>query len=138
MNLTTINNIHFNFQIVGKETPQEDWLHVKISYQGNGLKHSYTDPAIMTNELKELIDWLTSIYLNHQTERRFTPIDQMIDFRFFGYKEGLAKIQIQLHYQYNNTGENLKLNFLINKMKILDWIVELKRSYNYYTPPIVM
>jgi len=59
MNLTTINNIHFNFQIVGKETPEEEWLHVKISYQGNGLKHSYTDPAIMTEELKELIDrWL--------------------------------------------------------------------------------
>jgi hypothetical protein len=137
MNLTTINNIHFNFQIVGKETPQEDWLHVKISYQGNGLKHSYTDPAIMTNELKELIDWLTSIYLNHQTERRFTPIDQMIDFRFFGYKEGLAKIQIQLHYQYNNSGDALKLNFLLNKQEVIDWITELKRSYNYYSPSLL-
>ena len=135
MNLTTINNIHFNFQIVGKETPQEDWLHVKISYQGKGLKHSYTDPSLMTDELKELIDWLTSIYLNHQTERRFTPIDQMIDFRFFGYKEGLAKIQIQLHFQYNNSGDALKLNFLLNKQEVIDWIKELKRSYNYYSLP---
>jgi len=134
MNLTTINNIHFNFQIVGKETPEEEWLHVTISYQGNGLKHLYTDPAIMTEELKELIDWLTSIYLNHQTERRFTPIDQMIDFRFFGYKEGLAKIQIQLHYQYNNSGDALRLNFMLNKQEVMQWIRELKRSYNYYSP----
>ena len=133
MNLTTINNIHFNFQIVGKETPEEEWLHVTISYQGNGLKHLYTDPAIMTEELKELIDWLTSIYLNHQTERRFTPIDQMIDFRFFGYKEGLAKIQIQLHYQYNNSGDALRLNFMLNKQEVMQWIKELKRSYNYYS-----
>jgi hypothetical protein len=137
MNLTTINNIHFNFQIVGKETPQEDWLHVKISYQGNGLLHSYTDPSMMTNELKELIDWLTSIYLNHQTERRFTPIDQMIDFRFFGYKEGLAKIQIQLHYQYNNSGDALRLNFMLNKQEVMQWIKELKRSYYYYSPSLL-
>jgi hypothetical protein len=137
MNLTTINNIHFNFQIVGKETPQEDWLHVKISYQGKGLKHSYTDPSLMTDELKELIDWLTSIYLNHQTERRFTPIDQMIDFRFFGYKEGLAKIQIQLHYQYNNSGDALRLNFMLNKQEVMQWIKELKRSYNYYSPSLL-
>ena len=135
MNLTTINNIHFNFQIVGKETPEEEWLHVTISYQGNGLKHSYTDPAIMTEELKELIDWLTSIYLNHQTERRFTPIDQMIDFRFFGYKDGSAKIQIQLHYQYNNSGDALRLNFMLNKQEVMHWIKELKRSYNYYSRP---
>lgn len=138
MNLTTINNIHFYFQIAGKVTPQEDWLHVKISYQGNELKHSYTDPAIMTDELKELIDWLTSIYLNHQTERRFTPIDQMIDFRFFGYKEGLAKIQVELHYQYNNSGDDLKLNFKLKKQEVIDWIKELKRSYNYYSPSIVV
>ena len=137
MNLTTINNIQFNFQIVGKETPQEDWLHVKISYQGNGLKHSYTDPSMMINELKELIDWFTSIYLNHQTERRFTPIDQMIDFRFFGYKDGLAKIQVQLHYQYNNSGDALKLNFLLNKQEVMQWIKELKRSYNYYSPSLL-
>ncbi len=137
MKLTTINNIHFNFQIVGKETPEEEWLHVKISYQGNGLKHSYTDPAIMTDELKELIDWLSSIYLNHQTEKRFTPIDQMIDFRFFGYKDGLAKIQVQLHYQYNNSGDVLKLNFLLNKQEVIDWIKELKRSYNYYYPSLL-
>jgi hypothetical protein len=91
----------------------------------------------MTNELKELIDWLTSIYLNHQTERRFTPIDQMIDFRFFGYKKGLAKIQIQLHYQYNNSGDALKLNFLLNKQEVIDWIKELKRSYNYYCPSLL-
>jgi len=134
MKLTTINNIHFNFQIVGKETPEEDWLHVKISYHGKGLKHSYTDPSMMINELKELIDWLTSIYLNHQSERRFTPIDQMIDFRFFGYKEGLAKIQIQLHYQYNNSGDALRLNFMLNKQEVMQWIKELKRSYNYYSP----
>ena len=134
MQLLSINNIHFNFQIVGRETPQEEWLHVKISYQGNSLKHSYTDPAIMTDELKELIDWLSSIYLNHQTEKRFTPIDQMIDFRFFGYKDGLAKIQIQLHYQYNNSGETLRLNFMLNKQEVMQWIRELKRSYNYYSP----
>lgn len=134
MTLFTINNIHFSFQIVGRETPQEDWLHVKISYRGNELNHSYTDPAMMTTELKELIDWLTSIYLNHKIERRFTPIDQMIDFRFFGFKEGMAKIQIELHYQYNNTGDKLKLNFLLNRMKILDWIAELQKSFNYYSP----
>jgi hypothetical protein len=134
MTLTTLNNIHFNFQIVGKETPQEDWLHVKISYHGKGLKHSYTDPSMMINELKELIDWLTSIYLNHQSERRFTPIDQMIDFRFFGYKDGLAKIQIQLHYQYNNSGDALRLNFMLNKQEVMQWIRELKRGYNYYSP----
>jgi FAD/FMN-containing dehydrogenase len=137
MKLTTINNIHFNFLIVGKETPQEDWLHVKISYQGNGLKHSYTDPAIMTDELKDLIDWLERILINHNTQRRFTPIDQMIDFRFFGYKEGLVKIQIQLHYQYNNSGDALKLNFLLNKQEVIDWITELKRSYNYYSPSLL-
>lgn len=134
MKLTTINNIHFNFQIVGKETPQEEWLHVKISYHGKGLKHSYTDPSMMINELKELIDWLTSIYLNHQTEKRYTPIDQMIDFRFFGYKDGSAKIQIQLHYQYNISGDALRLNFMLNKQEVMQWIKELKRSYNYYSP----
>ncbi len=133
VNLTTIDKIQFNFQIVGKETPQEEWLHVKISYQGNGLKHSYVDPAMMTSELKELIEWLTSIYLNHQTERRFTPIDQMIDFRFFGYSEGKSKIQIQLNYQYNNTGDVLKLNFLLSKGEIIIWITELKRKLSYYS-----
>lgn len=138
MNLTTIDKIHFNFQIVGKETPEEDWLHVKISYQGNGLKHSYVDPAMMTSELKELIEWLTSIYLNHEIERRFTPIDQMIDFRFFGYKDGLAKIQVELHYQYNNSGDVLKLNFKLKKQEVIDWIKVLKRSYNYYSPSIVV
>jgi hypothetical protein len=134
MTLTTLNNIHFNFQILGKATPQEDWLNVKISYQGNGLKHYYTDPSMMINELKELIDWLNSIYLKHQTERRYTPIDQMIDFRFFGYKNGLAKIQVQLNYQYNNSGDTLRLNFMLNKQEIIQWIKELKRSYNYYSP----
>jgi hypothetical protein len=133
MTLTTLNNINFNFQIVGKETPQEEWLHVKISYHGKGLKHSYTDPSMMINELKELIDWLTSIYLNHQSERRFTPIDQMIDFRFFGYKDGLAKIQIQLHYQYNNSGDALRLNFMLNKQEIVSWLSELKKSFVFHS-----
>jgi hypothetical protein len=133
MTLTTINNIHFLFQIIGKETPEEDWVYIKISYQGNGLKHSYTDPSFMTEEVKELIDWFEKILLNHKTERRYTPIDQMIDFRFFGYSGGKSKIQIQLNYQYNNTGEVLKLNFLLNKGEIIRWITELKRELSYYT-----
>jgi hypothetical protein len=137
MTLTTLNNIHFTFQIIGRKIPNEDWLDVKVTYQGNGLKHSYTDPSMMINELKELIYWLTSIYLNHQTERRFTPIDQMIDFRFFGYKDGLAKIQVELHYQYNNSGDVLKLNFKLKKQEVIDWIKELKRSYNYYSPSLL-
>lgn len=133
MTLTTINNIHFNFQIVGKEIPEEDWLHVKISYQGNGLKHSYTDPSLMIEEIGELIDWFERILLNHKTERRYTPLDQMIDFRFFGYSGGKSKIQIQLNYQYNNTGDILKLNFLLSKGEIIKWITELKRELSYYT-----
>ena len=133
MNLTTINNIHFNFQIVGKETPQEDWLDVKISYQGNGLKHSYTDPSLMTEEIGELIDWFERILLNHKTERRYTPLDQMIDFRFFGYSERKSKIQIQLNYQYNNTGDILKLNFLLSKGDIIRWMTELKKELSYYS-----
>ena len=133
MTLTTINNIHFVFQIIGKESPEEDWLYVKISYQGNELKHSYTDPSFMTEEIGELIDWLESILINHKTDRRFTPLDQMIDFRFFGYSGGKSKIQIQLNYQYNNTGDVLKLNFLLNKGEIIKWITELKRELSYYT-----
>ena len=133
MNLTTISNIHFQFQIVGKETPDEDWVYVKISYQGKGLKHSYTDASFMIEEVGELIDWLESILINHKTDRRFTPLDQMIDFRFFGYSGGKSKIQIQLNYQYNNTGDVLKLNFLLNKGEIIRWITELKRELSYYT-----
>ena len=133
MTLTTINNTHVMFQIIGKETPDEDWLYVKISYQGKGLKHSYTDPSLLTEELSELIDWLESLLLNYKTERRFTPIDQMIDFRFFGYSDGKSKIQIQLNYQYNNTGDILKLNFLLSKGEIIKWITELKRELSYYS-----
>ena len=133
MNLTTISNIHFQFQIVGKETPDEDWVYVKISYQGNGVKHTYTDPSFMIEEVGELIDWLESILINHKTDRRFTPLDQMIDFRFFGYSEGKSKIQIQLNYQYNNTGDILKLNFLLSKGDIIRWMTELKKELSYYT-----
>jgi hypothetical protein len=133
MNLTTISNIHFQFQIVGKETPDEDWVYVKISFQGKGLKHSYTDPSFMIEEVGELIDWLESILINHKTDRRFTPLDQMIDFRFFGYSEGKSKIQIQLNYQYNNTGDILKLNFLLSKGDIIRWMTELKKELSYYT-----
>lgn len=133
MILTTINNIHFIFQIIGKETPDEDWVYVKISYQGNGVKHTHTDPSFMTEEVGELIEWLESILINHKTERRFTPLDQMIDFRFFGYSEGKSKIQIQLNYQYNNTGDILKLNFLLSKGDIIRWMTELKKELSYYT-----
>jgi hypothetical protein len=133
MNLTTISNIHFQFQIVGKETPDEDWVYVKISYQGKGLKHSYTDASFMIEEVGELIDWLESILINHKTDRRFTPLDQMIDFRFFGYSEGKSKIQIQLNYQYNNTGDILKLNFLLSKGDIIRWMTELKKELSYYS-----
>jgi hypothetical protein len=133
MNLTTISNIHFQFQIVGKETPDEDWVYVKISYQGKGLKHTYTDASFMTEEVGELVEWLESILINHKTERRFTPLDQMIDFRFFGYSDGTAKVQIQLNYQYNNTGDILKLNFLLNKGDIIRWMTELKKELSYYT-----
>ena len=133
MTLSTINSIHFTFQIIGKETPEENWLDVKISYQGNGLKHSYTDPSLLTEELSELIDWLERILINHNTERRFTPIDQMIDFRFFGYSGGKSKIQVQLNYQYNTTGDILKLNFLLSKGEIIKWITELKRELSYYS-----
>jgi hypothetical protein len=133
MVLTTINNIHFIFQIIGKETPDEDWLYVKISYQGKGLKHSYTDPSFMIEEVRELIEWLESILINHKTESRYTPLDQMIDFRFFGYSDGRAKVQIQLNYQYNNTGDILKLNFLLSKGDIIRWMTELKKELSYYT-----
>ena len=133
MNLTTISNIHFQFQIVGKETPDEDWVYVKISYQGKGLKHSYTDASFMMEEVGELVEWLESILINHKTDRRFTPLDQMIDFRFFGYSDGTAKVQIQLNYQYNNTGDILKLNFLLNKGDIIRWMTELKKELSYYT-----
>jgi hypothetical protein len=133
MVLTTINNIHFIFQIIGKETPDEDWLYVKISYQGKGLKHSYTDASFMMEEVGELVEWLESILINHKTDRRFTPLDQMIDFRFFGYSEGKSKIQIQLNYQYNNTGDILKLNFLLSKGDIIRWMTELKKELSYYT-----
>jgi hypothetical protein len=44
MNLTTISNIHFQFQIVGKENPDEDWVYVKMSNQRNGVKHSILTP----------------------------------------------------------------------------------------------
>jgi hypothetical protein len=133
MTLSTINNIHFIFQIIGKENPDEDWLYVKISYQGKGLKHSYIDPSFLSEELSELIDWLERILLNYKTERRYTPIDQMIDFRFFGYSGGKSKIQIQLNYQYNNTGDILKLNFLLSKGDIIRWVTELKKELSYYT-----
>ena len=57
----------------------------------------------------------------------------MIDFRFFGYSGGKSKIQIQLNFQYNNTGDILKLNFLLNKGEIIKWITELKRELSYYS-----
>ena len=133
MTLNSVYNIRFCFEIVGKETPDEDWVYVKISYQGKGLKHSYTDPSFMTQEIGELIDWLERILLNHNTEQRFTPLDQMIDFRFFGYSDGRAKVQIQLNYQYNNTGDDLKLNFLLSKSDIIKWIIELREELSYYS-----
>jgi hypothetical protein len=52
----------------------------------------------------------------------------MIDFRFFGYSDGRAKVQIQLNYQYNNTGDDLKLNFLLSKSDIIKWIIELREE----------
>ena len=133
MTLNSVYNIRFCFEIVGKETPDEDWVYVKISYQGKGLKHSYTDPSFMIEEVGELIDWLERILLNHNTEQRFTPLDQMIDFRFFGYSDGRAKVQIQLNYQYNNTGDDLKLNFLLSKSDIIKWIIELREELSYYS-----
>jgi hypothetical protein len=87
----------------------------------------------MMEEVGELVEWLESIVINHKTDRRFTPLDQMIDFRFFGYSEGKSKIQIQLNYQYNNTGDILKLNFLLSKGDIIRWMTELKKELSYYT-----
>jgi hypothetical protein len=91
MNLTTINNIHFTFQIVGRESKLDDWLLVKISYWGNGMKHSYTDPALTMEELDELSIWFEKIFYKDTPERRFITIDQMIFFRFFGYEKGKSK-----------------------------------------------
>jgi hypothetical protein len=130
MNLTTINNIHFNFQIIGRESRQDDWLLVKVSYWGKGIKHSYTDPALTMEEVDELSFWLEKIFYKDTPERRFIPIDQMIYFRFFGYDKGKSKIQIELNSQYNNTGNPLKLNFLISQGEIIKWIKELRdRDY---------
>ena len=130
MNLTTINNIHFTFQIVGRESKLDDWLLIKVSYSGNGMKHSYTDPALTMEEIDELSNWFEKIFYKDTPERRFIPIDQMIFFRFFGYEKGKSKIQIQLNSQYNNTGNPLKLNFLMSQVEIIKWIKEL-RHRNY-------
>jgi hypothetical protein len=130
MNLTTINNIHFTFQIVGRESKLDDWLLVKISYWGNGMKHSYTDPALTMEELDELSIWFEKIFYKDTPERRFITIDQMIFFRFFGYEKGKSKIQVELNSQYNNTGNPLKLNFLMSQVEIIKWIKELRdRDY---------
>ena len=130
MNLTTINNIHFTFQIVGRESKLDDWLLVKISYWGNGMKHSYTDPALTMEELDELSIWFEKIFYKDTPERRFITIDQMIFFRFFGYEKGKSKIQVELNSQYNNTGNPLKLNFLMSQIEIIKWIKELRdRDY---------
>jgi hypothetical protein len=130
MNLTTINNIHFTFQILGRESKLDDWLLVKVSYSGNGMKHSYTDPALTMEEIDELSFWLEKIFYKDTPELRFIPIDQMIYFRFFGYEKGKSKIQIELNNQYNNTGNPLKLNFLISQGEIIKWIKELRdRDY---------
>ena len=130
MNLTTINNVHFTFQIVGRESKLDDWLLVKVSYWGNGIKHSYTDPALTMEEIDELSIWLEKIFYNDSPERRFISIDQMIFFRFFGYEKGKSKIQVELNSQFNNTGNPLKLNFLISQGEIIKWIKEL-RDRNY-------
>ena len=130
MNLTTINNIHFTFQIIGRESRQDDWLLVKVSYWGNGIKHSYTDPALTMEEIDELSFWFEKIFYKDTPELRFIPIDQMIYFRFFGYDKGKSKIQIELNSQYTNTGNPLKLNFLMSQVEIIKWIKEL-RHRNY-------
>jgi hypothetical protein len=130
MNLTTINNIHFTFQIVGRESKLDDWLLVKVSYWGNGIKHSYTDPALTMEEIDKLSIWFEKIFYKDTPERRFITIDQMIFFRFFGYEKGKSKIQLELNSQYNNTGNPLKLNFLMSKVEIIKWIKEL-RDRNY-------
>jgi hypothetical protein len=130
MNLTTINNVHFTFQIVGRESKLDDWLLVKVSYWGNGIKHSYTDPALTMEEIDELSIWLEKIFYNDSPERRFISIDQMIFFRFFGYEKGKSKIQVELNSQFNNTGNPLKLNFLMSQGEIIKWIKELRdRDY---------
>ena len=130
MTLNSVYNIRFCFEIVGRESPQDDWLLVKISYWGNGMKHSYTDPALTMEEIDELSNWFEKIFYKDTPERRFIPIDQMIFFRFFGYEKGKSKIQIQLNSQYNNTGNPLKLNFLMSQVEIIKWIKEL-RHRNY-------
>ena len=130
MNLTTINNIHFTFQIVGRESKLDDWLLVKVSYSGNGMKHSYTDPALTLEEIDDLSNWLENIFYKDSPERRFIPIDQMIYFRFFGYENGKSKIQIELNSHFNHTEKPLKLNFLMSQIEIIKWIKELRdRDY---------
>ena len=67
------NNKTIDFQVIGYEFPNAkvselncynhdaNWLLVQIACSENGIKESYCEPCILTNELEEIIVQLTSI-----------------------------------------------------------------------------
>ena len=112
MMLQGIENQTVDFRIVGYQFPQIDndhydsnWLIIEVRVESNSGKWVASDPALLTFEFQEIIDWLEAIYQQPKTTAPFLDfIEPNLQFEFLAYED--TNFQIRMRFDYELLPEN--------------------------------
>jgi len=113
----------------------DNWLIVRIKVQdeknGNWEKE---DPALLTFEVKELIDWFENLDLESNEEKDISFTEPNLEFLYMG--KGHIQVLLDLEFlppglraewTYEKNLSAYSVDFLLNKNDI-DWMVERLKS----------
>lgn len=97
-----IENQTVEFKITNYEFPENttytydsNWLLIYLNINSNCGKWETVDPALLTEEIKEIIEWFENLSNNLEPEsKQLTFIESNIVFELKDYKENLKKVKI--------------------------------------------
>ena len=106
MELTIDNNCSFTMSLIGYQFPEledgddSNWLNVKIEVSHQQGKWSAVDPALLTYEVKWLIDWLRAVSDGKYDERHLWFLEPCLSFHLSPEKGDPDKLIIEFAHEF--------------------------------------
>ncbi|NOU60588.1 WapI family immunity protein [Marinifilum caeruleilacunae] len=132
-----INILGYQFPDIKNEKSYDaNWLQIKIRVDGLCGAWQKTDPALLTWEVDELIEWMHDLSNDNCTMDCLCFTEPNMVFQYLGMEEKQYKIRIHFELEFRNPqlpkDEDCYIDCLYSKEKLLGLCFDLEEELQYY------
>lgn len=131
--------------LVGYQFPEledveydSNWLNVKIAVNDQGDKWSTIDPALLTYEVQDLIDWLRAVSARKYDNRELVFMEPCLSFRLSPPEGDPEKLVIELSHEFRpswaseDPDEEYEIEFSLTSIDLISAAQSLEDQLRRY------